>query len=195
MPDSNLADLSVLTSAFWNTYVREQVTVTCTSATRPTAVEGRLIYETDTDRVMIYNGSAWVPFGSGSAWSTWTPTVTQAVAVTVSVTRARYAQLGKVVHFNAVLAVTGAGSGGTQISMSLPVTAQASGFIIGGAGYITDASASLNYHGLPYLTSTTGVGLSPTTVGVGFGLLGAVGFTAALANTDTINISGTYEAA
>ena len=33
----------------------------CTSATRPTVpFEGQLIYETDTDRVASYNGSAWV---------------------------------------------------------------------------------------------------------------------------------------
>lgn len=30
-----------------------------TASTRPTATEGLLIYETDTDRVMVYNGSAW----------------------------------------------------------------------------------------------------------------------------------------
>jgi hypothetical protein len=33
----------------------------CTSSTRPTVpYEGQLIYETDTDRVAAYNGSAWV---------------------------------------------------------------------------------------------------------------------------------------
>src|SRR6056297_246212 len=60
MPDANLADNSVLTSAFYNTYIREQVVVTCTSSTRPTAVEGRLIYETDTNLIRVYDGSSWV---------------------------------------------------------------------------------------------------------------------------------------
>ena len=33
----------------------------CTSTTRPTApYEGQLIYETDTDRVLVWNNSAWV---------------------------------------------------------------------------------------------------------------------------------------
>lgn len=33
----------------------------CTSSTRPTApFEGQLVYETDTDRVLIWNNSAWV---------------------------------------------------------------------------------------------------------------------------------------
>lgn len=38
--------------------------IICTAATRPTAapyrVEGRRIYETDTDRELLWNGSAWV---------------------------------------------------------------------------------------------------------------------------------------
>lgn len=59
MPDSNLVDDGVLTSTFYNTYIREQVVVTCTSGTRPSAVEGRLIYETDTDLLRVYNGSTW----------------------------------------------------------------------------------------------------------------------------------------
>jgi hypothetical protein len=40
----------------------------CTSTTRPTApYEGQTIYETDTDKVLIYNGSAWYP-NWNSAW-------------------------------------------------------------------------------------------------------------------------------
>jgi hypothetical protein len=54
MPDSNLADASVFTSSFYNTYIREQVVVTCTSGTRPTAVNGRCIEETDTNELLTY---------------------------------------------------------------------------------------------------------------------------------------------
>jgi len=33
----------------------------CTSSTRPaTPYEGQMIYETDTDKVLVYNGSAWI---------------------------------------------------------------------------------------------------------------------------------------
>jgi len=39
----------------------------CTSGTRPTAVDGRAIYETDTDKFLIYDGAAWEEIGgSGS---------------------------------------------------------------------------------------------------------------------------------
>ena len=34
----------------------------CTSTTRPTApYEGQMIYETDTDKVLVWNGTAWYP--------------------------------------------------------------------------------------------------------------------------------------
>jgi hypothetical protein len=42
----------------------------CTSTTRPTApYEGQVIYETDTDRVLVWNGSAWYP-NWNTAWGT-----------------------------------------------------------------------------------------------------------------------------
>lgn len=51
---------SVLTAADVNDYLMEQVVITCTSGTRPGSPnEGMTIYETDTDRIMVYNGSAW----------------------------------------------------------------------------------------------------------------------------------------
>jgi ribosomal protein S11 len=42
----------------------------CTSSTRPTApYEGQVIYETDTDRVLVWNGSAWYA-NWNTAWGT-----------------------------------------------------------------------------------------------------------------------------
>lgn len=131
--------------------------------------------------------------GEGGAWTSFSPTLTQSGSVTVTVTRASYARYGRTIHFNAVLAVTGSGTSSNEVLMSLPVTAASSAFIVGGGGYIVDASASLNYPGLAYLKTTTTIGLVPSTVGIG--LLGFNGFTAALASGDTVNISATYEAA
>ena len=66
MPDAGLADGSVLTSANYDTYLRQQVVTTCLSSARPTGVEGRIIAETDTDRILTYSGSAWVRVGNYS---------------------------------------------------------------------------------------------------------------------------------
>jgi hypothetical protein len=73
VPDSGISDGSVYTSAFHDSYVRQQVIAQVTSATRPTGVEGRVIYETDTNRMMIYNGSAWMFLRTES--ETYTPTL------------------------------------------------------------------------------------------------------------------------
>lgn len=75
MPDSGIADGATFSSAFWDSYVREQVCATCTSSTRPTNVEGRLIYETNTDRLLMGTGSGsnWICLAEPS--QSWTPTV------------------------------------------------------------------------------------------------------------------------
>src|SRR5690606_7269471 len=58
---------SVLTAADVNDYLMKQVVITCTSGTRPgTPNEGMTIYETDTDRLQVYDGSAWSEIGIGS---------------------------------------------------------------------------------------------------------------------------------
>lgn len=42
----------------------------CTSSTRPvTPYEGQVIYETDTDRTLVYNGTSWVLLHSASSFS------------------------------------------------------------------------------------------------------------------------------
>lgn len=60
----------------------------CTSSTRPASpFEGQVIYETDTDKVLVYNGSAWLPpwntaWGSlGRATATTSQTFTSASLV------------------------------------------------------------------------------------------------------------------
>ena len=61
-----VADGSVLTSAIWDE-VRNKVVVPRLSSARPTGVEGRIIYETNTDRLYVYSGSAWVLIGWGTS--------------------------------------------------------------------------------------------------------------------------------
>lgn len=67
MPDAGLADGSVLTSANYDTYLREQVVATGLSTARPTGREGRLIANTDTDRIECYDGTNWIRIGNYSS--------------------------------------------------------------------------------------------------------------------------------
>lgn len=51
---------SVLTASDVMTYLMNQVVIVCTSGTRPAGPsEGMSIFETDTDKFMIYDGAAW----------------------------------------------------------------------------------------------------------------------------------------
>ena len=57
----------------------------CTSSTRPAvSFEGQMIYETDTDKVLVYNGTAWYP-----NWNTaWGWVAEQTLATTFTTTSA-----------------------------------------------------------------------------------------------------------
>jgi hypothetical protein len=50
----------VYQNSVWNILTSSAAYSVCTSSTRPSAPgEGRMIYETDTNRVLVYNGSSW----------------------------------------------------------------------------------------------------------------------------------------
>jgi len=66
MPETTWVDGDVATVAKLN-QIEDQIIVTCTAGTRPTGVEGRRIFETDTNRELLYDGAAWVIM-----WSPWT---------------------------------------------------------------------------------------------------------------------------
>jgi len=74
MPETTWSDGDVATATLLN-QIEDQIIVTCTSSTRPTGAEGRMIYETDTDKLMLYNGTAWKVAGGGG-WVSFTPSYT-----------------------------------------------------------------------------------------------------------------------
>ena len=105
---------------------------TCTSSPRPTLglYEGRTIYETDTDALLTYTGSAWAIASKpvSGAWAAYTPTwKVNAVAVTLgngSVT-GHYQREGRKVTVRAKATLgstTGYGGGAGTMSLSLPFT-------------------------------------------------------------------------
>jgi hypothetical protein len=66
----------VLTSSDVNTFLMRQSVIVCTAATRPASPnEGMTIYETDTDLVRSYSGTAWEVIAQAGAWTAWTPTL------------------------------------------------------------------------------------------------------------------------
>lgn len=63
MPSLELAAGQVLTAAHTNTYWMRQAIATGLSSARPTGYEGRAVYDTDTDALMVYAspGTGWKP--------------------------------------------------------------------------------------------------------------------------------------
>lgn len=93
-----------------------------TFAARPAAGNAGHVYvATDTGILYVDTGAAWVEaytpnssiFG---AWTAWTPTLTQGVAVTHTAT-ARYAALGKIAHVFAFFQITSSGTSGARIEI------------------------------------------------------------------------------
>jgi hypothetical protein len=173
MPDSNLADASTLTSTFYNTYIREQVVVTCTSATRPTALEGRMIFETDLNLLRIYDGSSWRILSS-AGWTNYTPTWTNLTLGDGSQSgEYRYSQdqirVRGTLIFGSTTAVTG------TISLLIPnsATSAASGLSVGNL-VLEDVGARLYVGQTLVATSSTAIAFYHSESGNG----GAVNATA-----------------
>lgn len=132
--------------------------------------------------------------GEGGAWSSWTPVVTQTSAVTVTNSRSRFARYGRTIHFSMFVTVTGTGTAGGAIQVTLPVTA-AAGDALDITGILIDDSTGSVSPFISYVTSTTAFRLKAASSSVATGLLGNAVFTAALASGDTVRCAGTYEAA
>ena len=111
----------------------------CTSSTRPTApYEGQMIFETDTDKVLVCNGSAWLYSATPQtlepgAWQTWTPTISASSGsfTTTTINVARYTIINKTVMGVFDVTVSSLGTAAGVMQITLPVTAKTSGFTDG----------------------------------------------------------------
>jgi len=133
-------------------------TIICTSSTRPASpFEGQKIYETDTSREYLWDGSAWVQANDYGQWQTWTPTLTQNTTLTYSSPYGRYTRIGNTIHANITVSVTsGTGTAGYGVSMSLPATSAAGSPLRVGSCHVYDASTGTRYTGMAELYSATG---------------------------------------
>lgn len=127
------------------------------------------------------------------AWTAFTPTLTQSVTVTKTVTYAAYTKVGRLVICNLYLTVTGAGTAANAVLIGLPIAASASGPMIG-SGMIYDASVPLIHMGVAVLNGSVASLYIHGGTGVFAGSTGGI-FTAALASSDQVRISVVYESA
>lgn len=181
--------------ATWAAQIRENFEwlqanrrVVCTSSTRPTGFEGLEIYETDTDRVYIHDGSNWKQVNDLGTLQTYTPTLTQSGSVTKTVTQCLYKQTGRWSAGVIDLAVTGSGTGANPILVGLPSAVSAGTNAAIGHGYVFDSSAGTFYTGIVLAAAgATTMDFLPCSADSS-SVLGAAVMTAALASGDRICI-------
>lgn len=153
MPFKTFNAGDVLTAADVNDYLMEQAVITCTSGTRPSSpAEGMTIYETDTDKILSYSGSAWIPVQYQGAWDTYTPTWTasgSAPSIGNGSLAGRYMRAGSRVTLTVKIttgSTTTYGSGTYGLSLPPGLNAASGVPAYVGSGYFRDASATSTGH-------------------------------------------------
>lgn len=136
---------SVLTASDVNNYLMEQTTpVFSSTTTRDAAItapeEGMTAYTSDEDILWYYNGTAWAHVLHCGALPSWTPTISQPSALTISTFSTRsYQRVGKMVNAWASFTIGSAGTAGNVIVIGgLPVAAANSADIHGTYWYFNN---------------------------------------------------------
>lgn len=212
------AGTSELLADDWNTYVRDNFDsikfghVVCTSSTRPTGIaEGTMIYETDTNKVLVYSGSSWIelhdidntnafPAAASDlnnffgAWTAYTPALTAettnpTLGTGASITGS-YLKVGKTVFYRIrIVAGSGVAAGNGTYYFSLPFAVAATQFDSPGFGWA--------YADNPLVFGVVAADASPGSskirlIGSNGGIVSSTNYE--VANTNTIYVlSGTYE--
>lgn len=183
----------VLTAANVNAYLMKQaVIVIDSSADLPSPNEGMVVYDKALDATLMYTGSAWVRVANlvtSTAVQTWTPVVTQSGTVAHTANRAVYIRQGAFVSCWAVLTITGSGTTGNNITVTLPVNSYYTdtGLVVG-AGRVDDG-------GTARYIATVEVASANTVVFRPDNAFASAGNGFALANNDTIQFHAHYLAA
>jgi hypothetical protein len=161
----------------------------CTSSTRPSpAWAGQQIYETDSNLLRMWDGTAWQVVTMIGAWKSYTPTVydgDSTVSTGVSGVDATYTRVGQMVTARGIATLANATANGTGVS--LPVQAAARVYAIGSAG-LYGASTPSTQAGHAYMNTDLG----------GVSRLVIVGYTGAFLNNaagNSLRWQATYQAA
>lgn len=154
---------------------------------------GEVIESADINNLVAQMAAAF-PLGLG-AWTAFTPTLTQSVTVTKTITVARYFKIGRMVDVEVALVVTGAGSATQPILIGLPVAAAFAGDLPAGVGMVVDSSVGGVYAGEALINSANAIYLMSTSVTTGAILGQAAPMAAALAAGDSVRYKIRYESA
>jgi hypothetical protein len=201
MPRKEFAAFTRLDASDVNTYLMDQSVQTFGgTAARGSAiaepVAGMVSYLEDSSDYEGYDGSAWIPLVSIGAWKTWAPVLSGGFANGNGVWDAKYIQIGKTVHFRARFVSGTTSSYGAGMRISFPVAAATEPFtalLI--SGYF---NRSTTRHPIVFTSITSGAMALGVANSSGT-YLGSSNLSATIPFTwttgDTIQISGTYEAA
>lgn len=191
-------------AASWANAVRDATVQVTTSSARPSSpAEGMVIYETDTDLMLVYAGAAWVQIANSATtnvfgtWTTFTATCVQATTPTQTLTYARFARIGKLVMGNVYIAFSAgtAGTAGTAITVTtsgLPAPVRT----LNVGSYAFNKTSVGFYTGVLQLTTTPTFIFYQGTAGTYTGQLGSTpSVSIGNAASDHIEFNFTYEAA
>jgi len=170
----------------------------CTSATRPaTPYQGQCIYETDTTKVLVYDGAAWVEMLTAGAWTSYTPTLTN-LTLGNGTLSAAYHRVGRRINFRFKFILGSTSAVGTSPQFTLPVQAHSDWAINMpiGSCILLDSAVQV-YLGCPIMINATTVAMCAVNTA------GATGITASTTPSvpftwgtgDVLMTIGTYEAA
>lgn len=134
----------------------------CTSGTRPSLpAAGDQIFETDTGKTLMYDGTSWWTIGIlGNTATDHTPTITQSGTVAKTVAYSKYRIINGVCEWWFKLDITGAGTAGSVVFLSTPVNINTSASQHCGAGVILDSSVPTIDAGSWEVASITTIALS-----------------------------------
>ena len=128
----------------------------------------------------------------GAAWENFNPTITQGVTPTKTL-NCRYARIQKIVHYEGLFQFSTAGTGGSIIRSSLPVSATGvlGTFASHGSGIFYDASVNRTYSLICTVVNSTDLQFWYDAQANFFGANPLI----TIANGDWLSFSLTYEAA
>ena len=148
--------------------------------------EGMMVCQTDTNELKIYDGASWVSMldtdnAPMDAWTSWTPAAfTQSGNITATYNNG-YKKIGKLVFVRFSASITGGGTAGNVIFVTVPSELAMNGGVP--AYYMVGVGSYYNGNRYPFFvmnnSSTTVLRFKPTNT-IADDLLGTAQFTGAL---------------